>query len=93
MPLSSVKIKYTRQIQSSSIYSLEYNKVVISGVSVTYERDMTEFLQEALLMKDLRHPNIIHLYGVVIFNYAPFVVFEYMDSGDLRSYIKKDKVM
>ena len=58
-----------------------------------YERELAQFLEEALVMKGFVHPNILGLYGVVIQEFAPYVVLEYMDKGDLRSYVSKvDKV-
>ncbi len=42
-------------------------------------------------MKDFHHPNILPLYGVVFADSLPFVIFEFMDKGDLKSYIVKTK--
>ena len=57
------------------------------------EKEVSIFLEEALIMKDFNHPNILPLYGVVFADSLPFVVFEFMDEGNLKSYIikKKDK--
>ena len=42
-------------------------------------------------MKGFHHPNILSLHGVVLKEYVPLVVFEYMDKGDLKSYLAKHK--
>ncbi len=56
------------------------------------EKDISIFLEEALAMKGFHHPNILPLHGVVFKEYLPLVVFEYMDKGDLKSYIVKNKL-
>ena len=55
------------------------------------EKDVSVFLEEALVMKGFHHPNILSLHGVVLKEYVPLVVFEYMDKGDLKSYLVKHK--
>ena len=55
------------------------------------EKEVSIFLEEALIMKDFHHPNILPLYGVVFADSLPFVIFEFMDKGDLKSYIVKTK--
>ena len=42
-------------------------------------------------MKGFHHPNILSLHGVVVKEFVPLVVFEYMDKGDLKSYLVKNK--
>lgn len=55
-----------------------------SGVTVN---QLKEFLEEATLMKDLKHKNIVNLLGVVIENNKPYVVLPFMEKGDLKSYV------
>ena len=57
----------------------------------TDDTSVSTFLEEALVMKGFHHPNILSLHGVVIKEYVPLVVFEYMDKGDLKSYLVKHK--
>ncbi len=54
-----------------------------------YETELSEFLEEALVMKGFSHRNILTLHGIVILEFAPYVVIEYMDRGDLKSYVTK----
>ncbi len=42
-------------------------------------------------MKGFHHPNVLSLHGVVIKDYIPLVVLEYMNKGDLKSYLVKNK--
>jgi len=48
------------------------------------EKDKLRFLQEAAIMCQFNHENVIKLYGVVI--EAPtMIVLEFMSRGDLKS--------
>ena len=38
-------------------------------------------------MTGFSHPNIVQMYGVVVFDNNPHVVLEFMDLGDLKNYI------
>ena len=38
-------------------------------------------------MTGFSHPNIVQMYGVVVFDNNPHVVLEFMDCGDLKNYI------
>ena len=49
---------------------------------------MVSFLEEALIMKDFSHANVLRLHGVVIKFEKPYVVLPYMANGDLREYIR-----
>ena len=54
-----------------------------------------EFIREALLLNKLKHLNIIKFHGVVLDNKQDLItnlIFEYMNVGDLLSYLKKQKV-
>ena len=47
------------------------------------------FLNEALLMNDFEHPNVLSLIGVSIdLDRSPMVILPYMEHGDLRQYIQ-----
>lgn len=48
-----------------------------------------DFLCEAETMKQLNHPNIVKLMGVSLDGMTTFVIMEYMNQGDLRSYLLK----
>ena len=51
-------------------------------------KDVTSFLEEAVVMKDFNHSNVLSLLGVAIKdNKQPFVILPYMEHGDLKSYI------
>jgi serine/threonine protein kinase len=46
------------------------------------------FLREAIIMKDFRHPNVLHILGVTFdCDNSPMVVLPFMANGDLRQYI------
>ena len=50
-----------------------------------------EFLKEAIVMKNFKHPNILPLLGVVIKENIPNVILPFMDNGDLRIFISNEK--
>lgn len=57
------------------------------------ELDQTKleaFLEEAVIMKDFDHLNVLSLYGVVIRNNEPHVILPYMENGDLKNYVKNE---
>ncbi|KAI0978795.1 hypothetical protein GJ496_000103 [Pomphorhynchus laevis] len=49
-----------------------------------------DFLDEARLMKDLDHPNIVRLYGVSTSAEPLYIVVEYMVNGNLLTYLRSD---
>ena len=52
---------------------------------------LEDFLDEAIIMKDFDHKNVLHLIGVYIEDNRPFVVFPFMPNGDLKSYVADEK--
>jgi len=48
------------------------------------------FLEEAVLMKDFSHTNVLGLCGVVLDVVQPMVFVELMEYGDLRTVIKRE---
>jgi proto-oncogene tyrosine-protein kinase Met len=53
---------------------------------------MQSFLQEALIMKDFHHPNVLTLIGVCLnLDAMPLVVLPFMQHGDLLTYIRDEK--
>ena len=54
------------------------------------KQEAIEFLQEATLMKDFKHDNIMSLIGVVIEHDKAFVLLPFMENGDLRTFISND---
>ena len=53
-------------------------------------RDVTQFLEEATIMKDFKHDHVLHLLGVAIDDDRVYVVLPYMENGDLKSFISND---
>jgi serine/threonine protein kinase len=54
------------------------------------KQEAIEFLQEATIMKEFRHENIMALVGVVVEQDKALVLFPFMENGDLRSFISND---
>ncbi|ESO07211.1 hypothetical protein HELRODRAFT_186886 [Helobdella robusta] len=52
--------------------------------------DKTTFLEEAAVMKKLRHPKLVRLYAVCSTEEPIYIVMEYIPHGCLQKYLKKD---
>ena len=50
-----------------------------------------EFLKEAIVMKNFKHPNVLPLLGVVIKENIPYVILPFMDNGDLKTFVSNEK--
>eukprot|EP00795_Rhopilema_esculentum_P013645 gene13645-4543_t len=50
-----------------------------------------KFLQEAAIMKQFAHQNVIFMFGVVTKRYPPMIILEYMKNGNLRKYLRREQ--
>ncbi|XP_064396494.1 RAF proto-oncogene serine/threonine-protein kinase-like isoform X2 [Halichondria panicea] len=53
------------------------------------EEDKVKFLQEAAIMGQFRHPNVVKLYGVVTVGEPVMIVLDLLSNGDLRHFLIK----
>lgn len=53
--------------------------------------DRIIFYQEAAIMSQFDHPNVVSIYGVTVDNAMPYMVLEYMGRGNLWKYLTKVK--
>ena len=68
---------------------MSYAVLILDGdVSV---RDIAEFLEEATIMQDFDHPNVLSLIGVVLEGSRQYVVLPFMKHGDLRGHVANPK--
>ena len=51
---------------------------------------LSEFLSEASIMKDLRHPNLVQLLGICSREAPFYIVTEFMTRGNLLDYLRED---
>ncbi|KAI8764091.1 hepatocyte growth factor receptor, partial [Biomphalaria glabrata] len=59
----------------------------------THNIDLAAFIQEALIMKDFEHPNVLELIGLGEKEPGiPYVILPYMENGDLLTYIRNTTV-
>ena len=49
---------------------------------------ISSFIDEAKLMFDFDHPNILTIFGVCVSGFPYLMVFEYMDEGDLTQFLR-----
>lgn len=55
------------------------------------DADVTAFLNEALIMKDFNHPNVLTLIGITLDKGEfPMVILPFMQNGSLLSYIRNE---
>lgn len=54
-------------------------------------QEKAEFLKEAQLMSNFRHPHILQLLGVCLDNDPHFIIMELMEGGDLLSYLRSSR--
>lgn len=54
-------------------------------------QEKTEFLQEARLMNNFQHKNVLKLLGVCLDTDPPLLVLELMEAGDLLSYLRESR--
>ncbi|CAH1794786.1 unnamed protein product [Owenia fusiformis] len=52
------------------------------------QNELSEFIDEAIVMKDFDHPNVLNLIGVALHDNIPFVVLPFMENGDLKNYVQ-----
>jgi abelson tyrosine-protein kinase 1 len=76
--------------QYGDVYEGKWKKSVHVAVKTLKEDTMEvkEFLEEASMMKNLRHPNIIQLMGVCTREPPYYVVTEFMSKGDLLNFLR-----
>ncbi|CAH1787331.1 unnamed protein product, partial [Owenia fusiformis] len=55
------------------------------------ENDLSDFMKEALVMKDFEHPNVLNLIGVALDKDIPYVVLPHMANKDLKTYVRDEK--
>ena len=50
--------------------------------------DIEEFLNEGLMMRHYKHPNVLRLLGVCFLGNRPMIVLPFMEHGDLKTFIR-----
>ena len=65
----------------------EGKKVAIKSLKDDH-RGLQQFLAEASVMTDLRHPNVVQLIGVSLDEKPVFIVTEFMEKGPLVEYLR-----
>lgn len=77
--------------QYGEVYKGTYRKTGQSVAVKTFREettDSTEFLKEAAVMKEVRHPHLVQLLGVCTRELPFFIITEYMPKGNLLEYIR-----
>lgn len=69
----------------------EYCVALKSLNTCTSQYVLEEFLKEAKIMNNLKHKNILKVFGVCLDNEPNFIIMELMKEGDLLSYLRKTR--
>ena len=67
----------------------KYNKAVAVKTLREDTMALKEFLEEAAIMKEMRHPNLISLLGVCTREPPFYIVTEFMKHGNLLDYLRR----
>lgn len=68
--------------------------VAVKTIIRSSDADVTAFLNEALIMKDFNHPNVLTLIGITLDKWEfPMVILPFMQNGSLLSYIRNENNM
>ncbi|XP_064394623.1 uncharacterized protein LOC135341873 isoform X2 [Halichondria panicea] len=73
------------------VWSTEQGEMEVAVKMLTArsnEEATVRFLQEAAIMGQFRHPNLVRLHGVVTVGEPVMIVLELVNNGDLRKYLK-----
>ena len=62
---------------------------LINARNISGESAMKRLIDEGLLTRDIRHPNIIAVYDVAISDGQPYVSMEYLQGDSLRTWISR----
>ncbi len=65
-----------------------YNKVV-AVKTLKETMSLQDFLEEADVMKDLKHPNLVQLLGICTLEPPYYIITEFMPHGCLLDYLKR----
>lgn len=69
-------------------------RVAVKTLKYFNQEQFCSFLQEALIMKDFEHPNVMSLIGLVFVQHeAPLLILPYMCNGDILTYVRDDSRM
>lgn len=74
------------------VYDKQAGRFVAMARPVKKElEDYEHFLNEAKLLTNLQHPNIIPVYDIGMVEEEPFFTMEYLQAGNLKDLLKTDK--
>ena len=82
---------YYEQIITLMYYDVYYEQIITlmyyGLLRADINADASEFLDEAIAMKDFNHENVLMLIGVAIKNERPLIILPFMANGDLKSFV------
>ena len=82
------KTRSKNEVSEANVELLIAKKVMIKSMN---EKDQQKALQEASLMKNLKHPNIVEFHESFIEDGLLYIIMEYCEEGDLSHHIKRNK--
>ena len=100
--MEKANIKYIRQIGQGNFGVVFQGKipnlledeaetvVAVKTLKDDCQEALEDFAREAKIMLQFDHPNIVKLYGVCTEELPYYLVFEYMDQGDLAKFLRQN---
>ena len=70
--------------------SVRYFPTIITGGELSTQQKI-EFLEEATIMMDFDHQNVLSLTAICIKEDLPYVILPLMENGDLKSFTSNSK--
>lgn len=83
----TISVTPLRLLVESTLITSVLLYAVVSG-----SMDRKDFLREAQIMKNLRHPKLIQLYAVCTLEDPIFIITELMRHGSLLEYLKSKQM-
>ncbi|CAG2248820.1 HGFR [Mytilus edulis] len=75
----------------SSMENRKKQLVAVKTVLQSGKQDINALLDEAMIMKDFDHPNVLSLLGISVApGKFPLIIFPFLANGNLLSYIQRD---
>lgn len=70
-----------------------YNKIVAVKTLKEETMCLDEFLAEAAIMKEMKHPNLVQLLGICTREPPYYIITEFMPNGNLLDYLRHHKAL
>lgn len=91
-PLNFLVLFYLIVGQYGDVYEAMWKRYNMTVAVKTLKEDtmaLKDFLEEAAIMKEMKHPNLVQLLGVCTREPPFYIVTEFMSRGNLLDYLRR----